>query len=534
MAFSSHSNLIFLDPFTTDGSNLVQATQGHSTSTYFQNSQDAAASLYSPAASTMAVGSQSGAQMSAVHSRTHSHHLISPPSVGGTASASAAGTGGAVGVDRRRSPSSTRSVSSIDHAQRRATHNAIERARRESLNGQFQDLASAVPSLIHVRRPSKATIVEKSLDYIRSFKEHLANRDQYIKKLQLRNLALHDEVNRLRKQIGLEPLTEGGESAVASDMVLPSHEDIISGKVDANKHISSGSPLKTVVTAAALSDPTHSSAPGVVNSVPAAAADDDLQQQQRKRQQSLNLGISGHEAIRPLLRVRTAAIAKRTNSMALTRNGGDDDSDSSSPLQMSPLSAPILTHVPQLPLGIHDGNRVFMNTNSNASSRSIDLAVSSSPSAANEASMMAAMSAENQAAAAAAAAAVAAAAYVAQTTAAQQQQQALSAMSVNPMTAVQFGDVIGMHATPSMQDSPMSSYMPQHQQRQNGGSSLGMIDYSKLSEVLAMSTATSTPSTATAASSMPAAMASTSNGMSDAPLCALTGITSHQFSSISQ
>ncbi|KAJ1669930.1 hypothetical protein EV182_008520, partial [Spiromyces aspiralis] len=88
------------------------------------------------------------------------------------------------GCGSRRRNNSTSHDSANENATRRATHNAIERARRESLNGQFQDLASAVPTLIHVRRPSKATIVEKSLAYIRSFKDLLAGRDRYIKSLQ--------------------------------------------------------------------------------------------------------------------------------------------------------------------------------------------------------------------------------------------------------------------------------------------------------------------------------------------------------------
>lgn len=46
-------------------------------------------------------------------------------------------------------------------AERRATHNAVERARRETLNGRFMDLAAALPSMAHVKRPSKSMIVNK-------------------------------------------------------------------------------------------------------------------------------------------------------------------------------------------------------------------------------------------------------------------------------------------------------------------------------------------------------------------------------------
>lgn len=50
-------------------------------------------------------------------------------------------------------------------AERRAEHNAIERARRENLNSKFQQLAHALPNLQNDRRPSKGTIIERTLDY---------------------------------------------------------------------------------------------------------------------------------------------------------------------------------------------------------------------------------------------------------------------------------------------------------------------------------------------------------------------------------
>lgn len=50
-------------------------------------------------------------------------------------------------------------------AERRAEHNAIERARRESLNTKFQQLAHSLPNLQNDRRPSKGTIIERTLEY---------------------------------------------------------------------------------------------------------------------------------------------------------------------------------------------------------------------------------------------------------------------------------------------------------------------------------------------------------------------------------
>ncbi|KAI8088319.1 hypothetical protein BDF21DRAFT_412918 [Thamnidium elegans] len=54
-----------------------------------------------------------------------------------------------------------------DKEQRRAEHNAIERARRESLNTKFQQLAHSLPNLHNDRRPSKGTIIERTLEYVK-------------------------------------------------------------------------------------------------------------------------------------------------------------------------------------------------------------------------------------------------------------------------------------------------------------------------------------------------------------------------------
>lgn len=50
-------------------------------------------------------------------------------------------------------------------ALKRAEHNAIERARRECLNTKFQQLAHSLPNLQNDRRPSKGTIIERTLEY---------------------------------------------------------------------------------------------------------------------------------------------------------------------------------------------------------------------------------------------------------------------------------------------------------------------------------------------------------------------------------
>lgn len=84
-------------------------------------------------------------------------------------------------------------------AERRATHNAIERARRESLNGRFLELARALPTMHNVKRPSKSVIVNKSLEWICE-----SQRREY--DLLRENAFLRNHVNELRAQLQLEPL----------------------------------------------------------------------------------------------------------------------------------------------------------------------------------------------------------------------------------------------------------------------------------------------------------------------------------------
>ncbi|KAI8337170.1 hypothetical protein BC941DRAFT_426915, partial [Chlamydoabsidia padenii] len=50
-------------------------------------------------------------------------------------------------------------------AEKRAEHNAIERARREGLNTRFLQLAHLLPNLHHDTRPSKGTIIERTLEF---------------------------------------------------------------------------------------------------------------------------------------------------------------------------------------------------------------------------------------------------------------------------------------------------------------------------------------------------------------------------------
>ncbi|KAG0143363.1 hypothetical protein CROQUDRAFT_673001 [Cronartium quercuum f. sp. fusiforme G11] len=114
----------------------------------------------------------------------------------------------------------------ISTAERRATHNAIERARRESLNGRFLELARALPTMGNVKRPSKSVIVNKSLEWIcesQVREYHLVRENNY----------LRAQVNELRSQLQLGPLPPANYAAPlhmqAKDLrsaSIPNHQPI--------------------------------------------------------------------------------------------------------------------------------------------------------------------------------------------------------------------------------------------------------------------------------------------------------------------
>jgi Helix-loop-helix DNA-binding domain len=89
------------------------------------------------------------------------------------------------------------------HAEKRANHNAIERARRESLNIRFLELAQSIPSLVHVRKPSKSIIVSRSIEYISETKQRLEIKTRSLDLLRSQNEEFKQEINRLRSKLGM-------------------------------------------------------------------------------------------------------------------------------------------------------------------------------------------------------------------------------------------------------------------------------------------------------------------------------------------
>ncbi|WVW80292.1 hypothetical protein I302_102270 [Kwoniella bestiolae CBS 10118] len=93
----------------------------------------------------------------------------------------------------------------VNTAEKRSQHNAIERARRETLNGKFLSLARLLPSLATVRRPSKSAIVNGSIAHLTHQREQRLLAAKIMKEMQTERDELLKEVNEWRKMNGYFP-----------------------------------------------------------------------------------------------------------------------------------------------------------------------------------------------------------------------------------------------------------------------------------------------------------------------------------------
>ncbi|EIN06935.1 hypothetical protein PUNSTDRAFT_45499 [Punctularia strigosozonata HHB-11173 SS5] len=98
-----------------------------------------------------------------------------------------AGVGANASVDQKRKPSRRANT-----AERRATHNAVERQRRETLNGRFL-----------IRRPSKSAIVNSSIAHVHASRRHRLMAARELRLLKLESDALRRELNEWRDRAGL-------------------------------------------------------------------------------------------------------------------------------------------------------------------------------------------------------------------------------------------------------------------------------------------------------------------------------------------
>ncbi|KAJ7696206.1 hypothetical protein B0H17DRAFT_1007818 [Mycena rosella] len=105
----------------------------------------------------------------------------------------------------KRTSKTTRRVNT---AERRATHNAVERQRRETLNGRFLDLAALLSNLHQIRRPSKSSIVNSSIAHLNASRRHRMLASQQLRMMKTEADALRHEVNEWRMRAGAAGVEE--------------------------------------------------------------------------------------------------------------------------------------------------------------------------------------------------------------------------------------------------------------------------------------------------------------------------------------
>ncbi|KAJ7822972.1 hypothetical protein B0H14DRAFT_3730887 [Mycena olivaceomarginata] len=88
-------------------------------------------------------------------------------------------------------------------AARRASHNAVERLRRENLNSRFLDLASLLPNLANIRRPTKSSIVNSCIAHVHASRRHRFLASQQLRALQEECESLRREANEWRDRAGV-------------------------------------------------------------------------------------------------------------------------------------------------------------------------------------------------------------------------------------------------------------------------------------------------------------------------------------------
>lgn len=139
-------------------------------------------------------------------------------------SPSTAPTNGAV-TQVKRKPSRRANT-----AERRATHNAVERQRRETLNGRFLDLAALLPNLSQIRRPSKSAIVNSSIAHVHASRRHRFLASRELRALKLESDALRRELNEWRDRAGL-PCVEEPVRGEGFSMVLNGEVEILAAVI---------------------------------------------------------------------------------------------------------------------------------------------------------------------------------------------------------------------------------------------------------------------------------------------------------------
>lgn len=105
----------------------------------------------------------------------------------------------------------------VNTAEKRHQHNAIERQRRETLNGKFLVLARLLPSLAACRRPSKSAIVNGSISHLSHQRQQRLLASKLLRQLAAERDELFAEVNQWRQANGCQPKV-GNSSSWTDEM----------------------------------------------------------------------------------------------------------------------------------------------------------------------------------------------------------------------------------------------------------------------------------------------------------------------------
>ncbi|CAO3600171.1 unnamed protein product [Absidia cylindrospora] len=174
-------------------------------------------------------------------------------------------------------------------AEKRAEHNAIERARREGLNTRFQQLAHVLPNLHHDTRPSKGTIIERTLDFV---KDAIQKEERYRHEIK--------DLRHTNRQL-LKQLTHLTTGQVTNNETMDSDDDQVS--------VRSPSPPAYPPTNTSSLPITRGSSPSSLSSGASSPRPTSTQQppcirtkQQGQSQRALSSDSSSHQ-VNPILEI---------------------------------------------------------------------------------------------------------------------------------------------------------------------------------------------------------------------------------------
>ncbi|KAJ7051747.1 hypothetical protein C8F01DRAFT_1376599 [Mycena amicta] len=103
------------------------------------------------------------------------------------------------------------SLSSAKHravVARRASHNAVERARRDKLNARILQLSTILPNLAGLRRPSRLAITKSSIAQVHIARRRRLLAAQHLRQLHAENTALRGEINGWRARAGVPTMPD--------------------------------------------------------------------------------------------------------------------------------------------------------------------------------------------------------------------------------------------------------------------------------------------------------------------------------------